>query len=181
MEKLVGLPYSWWLDGMDLRKDGAPSYAVNGPITIAYIKAQGSINCVGVINVMRRRLGLTIPTTGDPDFIYQGGTWIWFKTLKEKGLLQKFDLSKTYPKGSLLIRNYKNVIDQGHVAVVYRRNLKNVLKSKIMHSYPENATLTDKLVPAGLVIEDLEKSYYWLRSGFYTHVCLPEHWLTKEL
>lgn len=178
--KQIKLPYSWWLNDRDLRDDVAPSFAFNGPITLEHIKSQGSINCVGVINIIRRFLGLDIPGTDNPEYEFPGGTFIWFKTLNMMNNLEIFNPNISYPKGTLLIRDYKNIYDQGHVAVIYENNISKPLESKIIHSYPNDLKLTDKLVEPGLIIEELKKSHNWYEQGYYTHICYPENWLSKN-
>lgn len=178
--KNIKLPYSWWLEEFDMRKDIAPSFAFNGSITLEHIINQGSINCVGVINIIRRLLGLDIPGTNNPEYKYPGGTYIWFYTLNNLKYLEKFNPNISYPKGTLLICDYVDVNQQGHVAVIFETNIVKPLESTIIHSYPYDTELTENLVQPGLIIEELQISHNWIDNGFYTHICYPQHWLSNN-
>ena len=59
-----------------------------------------------MINLARRILGLEIPGMfkGQKPHKYAGGTKIWFLFLKNS--LEEFDFKKSYPKGTLLLRDY---------------------------------------------------------------------------
>ena len=58
----------------------------------------------------------------------------------------------------------------GHVAIVWTENKKDLLHSKILHSRHDG--------PKSVVIELLDN--YSMKKRF-THVCLPENWLAKNL
>ena len=87
---------------------------------------------------MRRKLNLSIPGL-DKQFKYEGGTQIWFTTLRKQHKLEPFDINKIYSRGTLLIRHYKDAQDQGHLAIIFSNNTKNVLLAKLIHCYPLTA------------------------------------------
>jgi hypothetical protein len=144
------------------------------------------INCVGVINLARRFIGLQPP--GFKDGVkwetYAGGTYSWWQHLKRRGWLEPLDVSASYPKGTLLLREYKDETDQGHVAIINKQSTEtlSVLDSPIIHSYPDD--LYDnkdpyKHIKPGLTIDaSMRKTHYsWDTKGYFTHVCLRKHWL----
>ena len=80
--------------------------------SLSYIKEHG-INCTGLINILRQKVGKEIPGNGE----YRVGTVEWYNFLKKKKVIHKFDDSQKYPIGTLFLRRYRSVEDQGHVAV----------------------------------------------------------------
>lgn len=97
-------------------------------------------------------------------------------------MLEIFDVNKKYPPGTLLLRNYKNVDEQGHLAVIVDANKKGVLFSKLLHCYfnvfvPEK---DGKRVPGVVLDGAVGQSHFWRPEGLYTHACLPKNWLEKE-
>lgn len=165
-KKLVGVKYKVSKDPPS--KDSGPFWNRDGPSpSIEDIKKDG-LACVGVTNLIRRHLGLKIPTeSGKWKDVFPGGSGAWFHYLKDKKRLQKINYSKTYPKGTLLLQDY-NPKDMGHVAIVWTENKKGLSHSKILHS-----THISKAV----VIEKLDD--YKMNKRF-THICLPEKWLAKN-
>lgn len=111
---LVGKRYKWWTPKVDMTADSAPFWATNDSLP----KKVDALACTGLLNLIMRYLGKPVPGTERRGYKSPGGTGIWFYTLKKKGVLQKFDPSTSYPEGTLLLRDYHNDNDQGHVAVV---------------------------------------------------------------
>jgi hypothetical protein len=134
---------------------------------------QSGTDCGGLANLMRRFSGLSVTETD--------GTGGWFDYLKKKKRLKKFDYKKSYPIGTLLLRDY-NKIDSGHVAIIYEENKKGVLFSKLLHSVGWN----DGTGKKGVKIDaSVGQSYFFqyngtTNTGHYTHICLPKNWLLKE-
>jgi hypothetical protein len=182
-KKLVGTPYEWWTPDKNMLDGINPFWAANRPAPSPEEVKSLSCTCVGLINLMRRSIVLCVPgvSEGNP---YAGGTYVWFAYLSEKTLLHKFDADAIYPKGTLLLRNYSDEFDQGHVAVVVSEE-KN---PDIIHCYsdfplsPEHLAhyeLTKQPIMStpGVHIEKMSLSHEWDPNGFYTHVCLPTDWL----
>lgn len=138
-----------------------------------------SCTCTGLINLMRRKIGLEIPGLDRPDYEFPGGTWCWFNHLKKKGKLKNFNINMIYPKGTLLLRPYRNESEQGHMAVVYTDNPRNVLYAKLIHSYSKDGTPhPGRKGLYGVKIDAaVGMSHFWDPKGFYTHACLPKDWL----
>jgi len=44
-------------------------------------------------------------------------------------VLEPFDATKSYPVGSLLLRRYRDPVDQGHLALIYN-------DGQLLHCYP---------------------------------------------
>ena len=165
VSKLIGIKYTLWLSGSTMTTLH-PFYVDYIP-PINYIKKHG-INCAGLVNIMRLKNGKNIPGFG----IYRGGTGMWDYYLNSKKLLEKFDIEKQYPVGTLFLRRYRNVEDQGHLAVLYGNNGENVLDGDIIHSYNDEH--------GGRVgITKLRDSHYCIADGYYEFICLPENWLYK--
>tara|TARA_B100001094_G_C18184610_1_gene802972 strand:+ start:2904 stop:3476 length:573 start_codon:yes stop_codon:yes gene_type:complete len=168
--------YVWWTS--DMENCGPQSYSDSNDIVDFDIIKENGINCVGLINIIRRCLNLEIPGLNESN--YAGGTYEWFKYLKKNKKLKKFNINKIYPNGTLLLRDYKNEFDQGHVAIIYESNKENILESKLLHAYANTGfnKFNNKHVEPGLTIDsELQISHNWFENGTYTHICLPENWL----
>ena len=156
-------------------KDGPPFWIENSlPPSISYIKKYGSC-CAGLTNLVRRYMGLEVPghITGKKIHEFIGGTGAWFSYLESEGRLQKIDLTKTYPDGTLLLQNY-SVENAGHVAIVLKSSKKGLLDSKIIHNV--GGIFKEKKYRE--VVIELLKDYPDYKR--FTHVCLPENWLLKN-
>ena len=171
---LVGrVKYKEW----DYRKPACSSYNIQSyasnssviPSKTEIIKH--GMNCVGIINLMRRMVNKNIPGVKEKRK-FAGSTSLWFNYLKKNNLLKKFDSKTTYPVGTLLIRNYTSRSDEGHVAVIFKEDRRGVLYSKLIHCAEH---------PNHLEIDLVVNSYSWLGSGYYTHVSFPEDWLFKSI
>jgi len=164
-EKLVGIKWQYKAPS----EDSCPFWNRDGPPPSMQDIKKGGLSCVGVTNLIRRHLGLKIPTeSGKWKDLFPGGTGAWFNYLKEKKRLQKINYSKTYPKGTLLLEDW-NPKNDGHVAIVWTENKKGLSHSKILHGRHDG--------PKSVVIEPLDN--YTMKKRF-THVCLPENWLAKN-
>jgi hypothetical protein len=166
-EKLVGIKYQ--VSSKAPTKDSCPFWNRDGPAPHLEDVKKGGLACVGVTNLIRRHLGLTIPVeSGKWKDIFPGGSGAWFHYFEEKKMLQKIDYSKTYPKGTLLLQDW-NPKDMGHVAIVWTADKKGLSHSKILHGRHDG--------PKSVVIEQLDD--YTMKRRF-THICLPEDWLVKN-
>ena len=172
LQTLIGIKYAFFNETEDLppsiNKDEAPFWiGINNSLPNREVLEEGGMCCVGMINLVRRYLNMTIPSCLDSNNnIFIGGTEAWFKYLKENNRLKLIDYNKKYMNGILLIQNY-NSIDQGHVAIVYnsRENLKD---SEIIHSQGCGNKQE-------VLIEKIDDSVNGYR---YTHYC--EDFLTVD-
>jgi len=138
---ILGTRYVWWVDGDSTTKADAPFYCKGAP-SPEIIKTAGC-NCAGLINLLAHKAGFKIPGLTE-GYWYAGGTYAWTIFLRDKGVLEPFDPTKVYAAGSLLLREYRDPKDQGHLAVLLD-------KQRLLHCYPE----------AGIVIEDtIAMDYY---------------------
>jgi cell wall-associated NlpC family hydrolase len=153
---LLDIPYIWWT-GNETEEDDM--FYCNSIPSIDTMKIKG-INCAGFINLLMLFSGKTIPQSKEPD-IPRGGTGFWFIEFTYTNVLYKKDHTKIYPNGTLLFRSYKNIEDQGHLAVVIGEN-------KIIHSYAE-----EELGKVG--ITDMVNSYAPL--DYYEYIVYPTDWL----
>ena len=164
-EKLVGIKYK--ATNKPPTEDSAPFWNRNGPVPPMQDIKKGGLACVGVTNLIRRHVGLKIPTDiGKWKDLFPGGTGAYFHYFTKK---QKINYDKTYPKGTLLIEDW-NPKNMGHVAIVWTESKKGLLDSKILHSRHDG--------PKSVVIEDL-KNLKKMKKRF-THICLPKDWMVKN-
>lgn len=166
-EKFIDIKYTLW-EGDHQTTDQTPHlFYIDYIPDIEYIKKYG-MNCVGFINILRQKKGNCIPGEGK----WRGGTESWYNYLNNKNLLEPFDYRKSYPIGTLILRNYRSVNDQGHVAVLYKKSNDKYLDDKIIHSYSDNC--------GGKVgITSLGYSHYSIPNGYYEYISLPHDWLYK--
>jgi hypothetical protein len=180
---LVGTKYSYWHPGDTLIKDSGPFWAYNGPVPDIHTIRSDSCCCVGVTNLMRRKLGLSVPYVKEGYSDYAGGTAAWFKYLTLDNRLEELDIKKKYPIGTMFLRNYHSPTDQGHVAVLSTDHHSSLLDEVIIQSYsnePYDDNKFNKSDP-GVTTTVFRYSHYCLDDiGYYTHVCLPENWLNKD-
>ena len=163
-ETLLDTKYTWWIDGDTTSDNHYPFY-------ITKVKD----NCAGFINLLRLNLGLDIKGSGD----YKGGTYCWHNYFKENNMLEEFDIHKTYPIGSLLIREYSDPEDQGHVAVLYKKskgkNEESIYYCDIIHAYSEGE-YPDSTGKVGTT--NTSVSHFSISTGYYNYIVLPKDWLT---
>lgn len=159
IQELIGTKYVWWREGDDVTS-AAPFYAENDYSIIPKIVMEAGCNCAGFLNLICRFVGTKIPGI-DEKIPMAGGTYIWFSYLNEHKLLQPFDPSKTYPPGTIVLRDYVDEEDQGHITLV-------ISNGRLAHSGSEDGIHVD---------ESVLISHNWIENGYYTHVCLPEAFL----
>jgi hypothetical protein len=141
------------------------------------IKKNG-VNCAGLINLLRRYAELPVSVVLEKQHGY-AGTSEWFTYLNKKKRLKKFDINKSYPAGTMVLRNF-NLIDSGHVGVIFKENTKGVLFSSLLHSvgWDDGGHQMVK------IDSTVGKSYFHAYNGttnvgHYTHICMPQDWLCK--
>lgn len=181
-KSLIGIKYSYWT--LKKEKDGKFNMMYNDSNDkvppIEEVKKNG-INCAGLINLMRRKVGLKVKDVVAAKNAIDGGTYAWFSYLNKKKKLHKFNYKEKYPKGTLLIRKYANEKDQGHVAVVME-NKSQSMYSKLIHAWTyESYSKGKKFFEPGVDNTiTVGQSHFHNGTGYYTHYCLPEDWLVKE-
>ena len=179
-----GLKYAISLEGIK-RNNGdinhpplleeSPYYIGTGNIPLyKKIKKEG-VNCSGLVNLIRRYLGLEIPgmIIAEPEHYWPGGTGAWFSYLLCKNRLEIIDYDIVYPKGTLLLEDF-NKENQGHLAIVVNSHSKGLLFSKIIHSRWEPEI-------SRVIIETFNNYKFKGKiNKRFTHVCLPDNWLIKN-
>lgn len=149
-QTLVGRPYGAW-DG-DTIGEGKPFYASNAPVPSSLHIP--TVSCAGLANLMRRHARMPVPGVAEQD---PYAAWKQYLL----AFLVKFDVSTTYPRGTLLLREYTNEADQGHVAIVTG-------PGTIIHA-----------APPCVREESLSISHAWCAQGYYQWACSPDHWLSR--
>tara|TARA_B100000963_G_scaffold358967_1_gene384968 strand:+ start:5481 stop:6008 length:528 start_codon:yes stop_codon:yes gene_type:complete len=167
-KKLIGAKYKLWLGDFQKTNDTPEPFYINEIPNIEYVRTHG-INCAGLINIMRLNTSGSVPGEGN----WRGGTLSWYEYLKSKDVLIDFDYRRNYPKGTLLLRNYRNENDQGHLAVICEKDKQGKwLNDDIIHAHNNGSD--------GLVgICKLGFSHYIIPEGYYEYAILPEDWLYK--
>lgn len=172
-KSLIGIPYTWWLEGENTCSTLHPFY-INKIPTLKYLKEYG-INCTGLINLLRLKMGKDVKGVGK----YKGGTYQWYKYFKDNNFLKEFKYNKKYPLGTLFIRKYRNIKDQGHVAVLYKWNEKKELKDETLHAYIIHAISNEEYpINNGKVfVTNLGYTHFSTSYGYFDNIVLPEDWL----
>ncbi len=142
IHSLLGIPYRWWNPEVSCCDVVGPFWASEGgEVPIEQIRL-GHLNCAGLLNVLCRKLQIEIPGAKERHW-FAGGTGLWWDFFEESGWHESYDETKSYPKGSILLRKFRTIEDQGHIAIVWENG-------KVLHCWPEK----------GVIIEDPEKGYY---------------------
>ena len=186
VSKFVGMKYILHNNhdpSPSIYKDEPPFWVgIESLPTYSNIYINGSC-CAGLINLVRRSVGLKIPgNINEKKYEFVGGTCAWFKYLSETGRLEKINHWKVYPKGTLLIQDF-NLIDQGHLAMTTTSNPRGLFNSMIIHSVNSKKDTKGKQYN-GVIIErfrdyNIDTADKPLYSRF-THVCYPNNWLLKN-
>jgi hypothetical protein len=121
---------------------------------------------------MLRSIGKELPASVNTT----GATKAYFEYYKNKSY--EFCINNTYPMGTLLMRDYRDINDQGHVAVVLETRGKKslVLQSHVEGEYWESTSLG---VNAISTLEESNKSFQDAQGNgcYYERIVLPEDWL----
>ena len=159
---LIGVPYEWWGGGDCESK--APMWAENG--TVPNKDEIISCNCAGLTNLILRFSKKKIPHT---EFNGMGGTGAYANYYKD--VYNKFDINIKYPIGTLIIRDFRDIDDQGHVAIIIENNGS---QSKVLQSF----TFKNKYpgVNINYTLDESNKCDN-IGTNYYEFAVLPEHWL----
>jgi hypothetical protein len=159
----LGVSYAPWKG--DSIGSGSPFWIDDISPAIKDIK-KGGANCIGLINLIVMALDNKSQSN-------------WFEYLEKHGVLEPFEHGEVYPKGTMVLRRYKDLEDQGHVAMM-------VSDTEIIHSYmyidpdqsfQEAIHSSESTYGPGVTIEPIDVSNSWFEKGTYTHICRPKYWL----
>jgi cell wall-associated NlpC family hydrolase len=190
-ERLIGIPYKWVY--MRDKKNGNSYYKNTEALhskhkqfpNYSEIKETG-INCIGLINLIRLRIGLTfIPITDIHNYDELNGSLsAWHKIFTSHNLYTDIESQidfrgndSMYKVGTLFYTpsSYK---DSGHIAIY-------IGNGKILHAYPDDdKNITDELVEPGVKIDNLKEiDRIWAPEGksrYFKYFVEPECWLTDD-
>jgi len=157
---LIRTPYDYWKGGNN--QTNAPMFAKNGPIPDR--NEITSVNCAGLINLIIRYIGKELPFKNDEI----GGTSAY--AYYYRGVAVPFDITNRYPKGTLIIRDYRDINDQGHVAIILDDNGEKAL---VLQSHVEGPFF-ESTSPGVNNKYTLEESH---DGNYYELAVLPKDWL----
>lgn len=165
-QSLIGTPYKFYHSGDIVSGVNAgPFWAVDAPVPPAETVRSDCCNCAGLVNLMRRSVGLSIPALAE-GWEVPGGTPAWEWYLRDKAVLEPLRSDHEYPDGTLLLRSYRSPYDQGHLAVKLGSQLLESIPNKDYD--PDDHSTTE----IGVTLTPFHPSEY------YEFVCLPQNWLT---
>ena len=170
LENFIDIKYSY---SETVEYNKAPFYFLEkedyklNEIKLSDIKKQG-INCVGLINIIRRHYNLEIPKDKNGN---HEGTSTWFEYLNKNNFLEKIDYKKIYETGTLLIQDY-NPEDQGHVAIIINKN-----NDILINSYKIHAIEHPGSKKYNKVIKEKFMDYPFYKR--YTHICKSDNWINR--
>ena len=164
-ESLLDVPYTLWEIDESYTRD--VFYCDSIP-PIEELRSNG-INCAGFINLLMLYSGKSIPESQNIA-LPRGGTGHWFQEFSARKSLSSYCYSY-YPVGTLLFRHYRNLIDQGHFAVIYKSN-PDPNKVQIIHAYSGGVRggASGKVGITPLVNSVATK-------GYYDYAILPPDWI----
>ena len=157
---LIGIPYDYWKGGDN--QTTAPMFAINGPVPDR--KKITSVNCAGLVNLIIRYVGKELPSKNNGI----GGTSQYAYYYRDAAV--PFDITYNYPKGTLLIRDYRDINDQGHLAIILDDNGGKAL---ILQSHVEG-TFFESNTPGVNNKYTLEESH---DGNYYELAVFPKDWL----
>ena len=137
----AGIPYIPWTPGETLYKDATPFWWFEGPPPSLETLVQEGCNCAGLMNLVFRFHRKEV----------LGTTVEYFEGLHTKVSLPQ-SLVDLEP-GTLLLRPFTNVEDQGHVAIVIKGGM-------MIHAWPEKGVCREAIY-----------------ENYFTHVCALKDWL----
>lgn len=156
-KSIVGAPFAPWTGGP--LQAGAPMWTASGAAPApATVKAQ-SANAAGLVNLMLRAVGKPLPSA---PVAGTGGTGA-YGVFYEK-VAKPFDVNVPYPEGTLIGRKYRDVDDQGHLAVILE-------DGKVLQSF---ATTSGATTPGVNTTFTVIQSH---AGGYYEYAVMPEDWL----
>lgn len=154
-KSLIGTPYGWWGGGEI--EHGHPMWAEDKPIPDRSDII--SCSCVGLVNLILRYCNKQIPYNKTS----KGGTDAYADYYKN--VYEMVNIEKRYPIGTLLIRGYRDIDDQGHVAIIVEDK---GTQSKLLQSFTFQE---DNGVNMKYTFEESHDGYY------YEYAVLPENWI----
>lgn len=170
MRDLIGTPYTYW-DGETWKADNtAPFWAIETPIPVIHsldsLKYGGGINCAGLLNIALQFLAKTPPGVRTN---YPGGTSMWGRDW----FWEKYEATRVYPRGSILLRAYRDIRDQGHLAFITTDNNPVGINNYLIHATPILGGVVEAQIKV-VHITDPRK------PGYFEYVSTPAVWFTAS-
>ena len=165
-DTLIGIKYTWW-EGNE--KDREDPFYYDDPKNINFYKKYG-INCASFINILLHKIGVKLPPSNNK---YKGGTDFWYNYFDANNKLKPFEYTTNYDIGTLFLRKYRDVDDQGHFSVFYSKYDKNpnmTLYGNIIHAYAYG----------GVGVTNLGQSHFLDDVGYYEYIVESNDWLNFD-
>ena len=159
---LEGIPYGWW-GGNDI-EPGPPMWSKNEKLPD--LRTITSCNCAGLVNLLLRKIGKPIPHS---PCCGVGGTGAYVSYYRDTLCVAlPFDIRVNYPTGTLLLRDFRDRVDQGHVAVLL--DCKGP-KSRVLQSFAHSSRTTSPGINSSYTLAESHAGYY------YEYAVPPTDWL----
>lgn len=159
-KRLVGTQYGTpWQEGDSCLGNHGPFWAAKGqPPPVERLQREGIV-CTGLINLMCRNEELTPPLVSD-GLLWAGSTDAWWEIMRTANMLERYDLSREYPPGTLLLAPYEGpaIENQGHIGMII-----------------EGGAFLHSSLSIGVAIDpNPDVSHVWAN---YQAAVLPEDWI----
>jgi hypothetical protein len=152
----IGAPYKWCLteDG-GKPESRAPFWRTSTVPTPEEVKQEGCC-CVGLINLVR--------------LWKHQSTFAGTKHITNEFWMKLNPITRELPFGAMLLRFYRDMTDQGHVAIVWKNQ-------QLLHCY----TVKEGLSGPGIVLDpSWSMSHSWNSNGYYDVYIALEDWLPQR-
>lgn len=153
LQQLIGLPYGKWQGGVI--RDGSPMWASNDKLPI--LSSINNVSCAGLLNLIFRYLNIRLPYSKEGGI---GGTLAYGQYYSKVSIPFSIDDARNYPNGTLIGRYYRDIVDQGHVAII--------INGYVLQSFDPDG------VNMSYTIEESHAGYY------YEYAVLTQYWNVKN-
>lgn len=150
------VPYKWWTPDVE---DEQACFCTDRFYTPQELMVRG-VNCAALINILYISV-FGVPAHGEQMY----GTIWWGATLQIRELFRE---GESYPPGTLLFRRFRDLSDQGHLAMVTRGGM-------LIHAWSDTG-VEEELIDE---IHNCDRTRW--PTGYFEFAVKPENWLKKTL